>query len=156
MQLLDAAYHTVHDYPGGAPSLAPRMGKSPHSLNHEVTGSGSAKLGLADAAKLCMLTGDYRVLHAFAESCGHLCVPLPDLEQQVSGDVLMHLAASSTEFADLCSEVCRSVGDGRISDNELESIERERTELLAQLARLGEAIRILNQAGKPSHERGSR
>lgn len=153
MQLLDAAYHTVHDYPGGAPSLAPRLGKSPHTLNHEVTGSGSAKLGLADAAKICNLTGDYRVLHAFAEACGHLCVPLPTLEQQVSGDVLMHLAASSTDFAELCSEVCRSAADGRISDNELESVELARAELLAQLARLGESIRQLNLAGKPAHLR---
>lgn len=156
MQLLDAAYHTVHDYPGGAPSLAPRMGKSPHTLNHEVTGSGSAKLGLADAAKLCTMTGDYRVLHAFAESCGHLCVPLPDLEQQVSGDVLTHLAASSQEFAELCAEVCRGAADGRISDNELEAIERERAELLAQLARLGESIRQLNLSSKPAHLRVAR
>lgn len=153
MQLLDAAYHTVHDYPGGAPSLAPRLGKSPHTLNHEVTGSGSAKLGLSDAAKICNLTGDYRVLNAFAEACGHLCVPLPSLEQQVSGDVLMHLAASSSDFADLCAEVCRGAADGRISDNELEAIELARAELLAQLARLGESIRQLNLAGKPARLR---
>ena len=34
MNILDAAYHTVHDYKGGANALAPRMGiKSPAVLN---------------------------------------------------------------------------------------------------------------------------
>ena len=37
MNILDAAYHTVHDYKGGANALAPRMGmKSPAVLNSKV------------------------------------------------------------------------------------------------------------------------
>ncbi len=37
MNIVDAAYHTVHDYPGGANALAPRMGiKSPAVLNSKV------------------------------------------------------------------------------------------------------------------------
>jgi hypothetical protein len=154
MQLLDAAYHTVHDYPGGAPSLAPRMGKSPHTLNHEVTGNGSAKLGLVDAAKVCQLTGDYRILYTFAEACGHVCIPLPGGSESDAGAVLEQLAKASGEFADLCYEVCSSAADGRISDNELERISRERLELMGALARLGEAVLYLNQAGKPRHLRG--
>ncbi|MEN9903686.1 MAG: hypothetical protein RLZZ555_251 [Pseudomonadota bacterium] len=154
MQLLDVAYHTVHDYPGGAPSLAPRMGKSPHTLNHEVTGNGSAKLGLVDAAKICQLTGDYRILYTFAEACGHVCIPMPADSSADANAVLEQLAKASGEFADLCYEVCSSAADGAISDNELERIGRERLELMGALARLGEAVLSLNQAGKPRHLRG--
>ena len=154
MQLLDAAYHTVHDYPGGAPSLAPRMGKSPHTLNHEVTGNGSAKLGLVDAAKVCQLTGDYRILYTFAEACGHVCIPLPAGSESDVGAVLEQLAQASREFSELCAEVCSSAADGSISDNELDRISRERLELMGALARLGEAVLSLNQAGKPVQLRG--
>lgn len=148
MQLLDAAYHTVHDYPGGAPSLAPRMGKSPHTLNHEVTGNGSAKLGLVDAAKACQLTQDYRILYAFAEACGHACIPIPVDAATDTHGVLEQLAKASGEFADLCYEVCSSAADGAISDNELERISTERLALMGALARLGEAVQAMNLAGK--------
>ena len=154
MQLLDAAYHSVHDYPGGAPSLAPRMGKSPHTLNHEVTSSGSSKLGLADAAKICQLTQDYRILYAFAEACGHVCIPMPADSAADAQGVLHQMAETSREFSELCAEVCSSAADGHISDNELERIGRERMDLMGALARLGEAVLSLNQAGKPRHLRG--
>ena len=37
MNITDAAYNTVHDYPGGASALAARMGiKSPAVLNSKV------------------------------------------------------------------------------------------------------------------------
>ena len=37
MNIIDAAYHTVHDYPGGATALALRLGiKSPAVLNSKV------------------------------------------------------------------------------------------------------------------------
>lgn len=155
MQLLDAAYHTVHDYPGGAPSLAPRMGKSPHTLNHEVTGNGSAKLGLVDAAKACQLTHDYRILYAFAEACAHVCIPMPVDSAVDAQGVLHQLAQTSREFSELCAEVCGSAADGRITDNELERIDRERMDLMGALARLGEAVQAMNLAGKPRQLRSA-
>lgn len=151
MQLLDTAYNVVHDYPGGAPSLAPRLGKSPHSLNHEIAARGTAKLGLVDACKITQLTGDMRILFAFAEVNGHMCVPLPGTPATADSDVMRALAESSREFAELCSEVCKDLADGRISDNELARIEQARSELIAQLAHLGDAIRALNEAHKPAH-----
>ena len=57
MNLLDAAYHVVHDYPGGAQSLAPRMFKSATTLSHEVAADGTAKLGLLETVWIPMLMG---------------------------------------------------------------------------------------------------
>lgn len=155
MHLLDVAYHVVHDYPGGSKSLAPRLNKSSSTLSHEVAGEGSAKLGLVDAQRITQLTGDHRILHAFAESCGCLVLPLPSTNEDC-GHVLQRLAQTSREFSDLCAEVAASLSDGRISDNELERIELERAELLAELAALSVAASLLNAEGKPAHERGQR
>lgn len=153
MHLLDTAYHVVHDYPGGPASLAPRLGKSPATLCHEVAGSDRAKLGLVDAAKITQLTGDLRVLYAFAEICGHMCIPLPQTDGMATDGVMLELAQASERFAGMCREVAHGMADGRISDNELDAIERVRGELLTELAQLGESLRQLNENGKPGGAR---
>jgi len=152
MNILDAAYHVVHDYPGGAPSLGPRMGKNHHTLNHEVAGDGTAKFGLVDAVKASQLTRDYRILHAFAEECGHMCIPLPASTEEATSNLLADLARSSERFAALCNEVCIGAADGVISDNEKTRIQRARAELISDLAKLGQSVNQLNQAGKAKWE----
>lgn len=152
MSPLDAAYHVVHDYPGGADSLAPRINKSGSTLSGELTRRGSAKLGLETAVRITELTGDLRILHAFAESVGQMCVPLPG-QINVCGDVLQALGEASREFAELCREVCAGMADGEINDNELGRIETARGELMAGLHHLGKAIRSRNLASKPAFVR---
>lgn len=153
MNVLDAAYNVVHDQPGGASPLSVRLGKGQHVLGAELAGRGTAKLGLVDSVKITQMTGDLRILFAFAEECGQLCVPLPQVVEVEADDVLRALAEASHEFAELCGEVCKSMADGQISDNELDRIERERSELMAGLHCLGERLRARNLASK-SRERG--
>lgn len=152
MNILDAAYNLVHDYPGGAHSLGPRMGKNPNTLNHEVAGDGSAKFGLVDAVKATQLSKNMVILHTFAEQVEYMCIPLPKVCEPANSSVLAALGQSSQRFAALCSEICADVADGDISDNELDRIEVARAKLLSDLAQLGRAIQLLNKAGKPSME----
>ena len=147
MHLLDVAYNVVRDYPGGAPALAPQINKSPHTLNHELTARGGAKLGLIDAHKITQCTKDLRIIYALAEACGQMCLPIPSIENSNGSEILLTLGEASREFADLCKEICLSLADGVISKNELQRIERDRMELLSQLARLGTTVRMLNESG---------
>ena len=57
MNIIDAAYNTVHDYPGGSSALATRMGiKSPAVLNSKVNpNTETHHLTLAEASKLMAL-----------------------------------------------------------------------------------------------------
>ena len=153
MNLLDAAYHVVHDYPGGAQSLAPRMGKSASTLSHEVTATGTAKLGLLDAAKITDLTGDLRLLTAFAANAGQMLVPLPGAGALVSDDCMRGLAHSAVEFGELCQEVAGSLADGSISDNELGRIDAGCGELFAAIYAMRQALAARNAAGKPGPAR---
>jgi len=155
MNVLDAAYNVVHDQPGGAGPLALRLGKRSDVLGAEVASRGTAKFGLVDAVKVSQMTGDLRILFSFAEACGQVCVPLPATLEGATDDVLHAMAESSREFAELCTEVCSGVADGAISDNELARFERERSELMAQLHRLGERVRVRHLAGKPPMARGA-
>lgn len=148
MNLLDAAYNVVHDYPGGAQSLAPRLGKSGTYLCAEVAATGTAKLGLLDAAKITQLTGDLRILAAFATNAGQMLVPLPSVTMAATDDCMIRLGAAATEFGIFCTVVAGDLSDGKITDNELCSIDRQSGELIAKLHSLREALADRNQAGK--------
>ena len=152
MDLRDVAANVVHDYPGGAPSLAPRIGKNATTLAHELHGTGAAKLGLLDAEKITLRTGDMRILEAFALNCGHMLIQLPTDLGDNPDDCMARLAATAREFGDLCTEVSTDLADGSISDNELARIDRECGALMASLRPLREALARRNQQGKPTPE----
>lgn len=148
MHLRDVAFNVVHDSPGGAVSLAPRLAKSHTSLAHELNGTGIAKLGLIDAEKITLLTGDLRILEAFAGNCGQMIVPLPNAAVFGDDDCMLRLADSAKEFGDLVREVGADLVDGKISDNELHRIDRECGELIASLHALRESLARRNVEGK--------
>ena len=64
MNVKDATHATVHDYPGGAESLAPRMGiKSPQVLRNKVNpATDTHHLRLDEAVRMMAVTGDYRII----------------------------------------------------------------------------------------------
>ena len=152
MDLRDVAANVVHDYPGGAPSLAPRIGKNATTLAHELNGTGAAKLGLLDAEKITLRAGDLRILEAFALNCGQMLVPLPETMQQGGDDCMLQLAEAAREFGEFCKEVAGDLADGKISDNELARIDRECGELIASLHQVRESVARRNMAGKPACE----
>ncbi len=149
MHLRDVAYNVVHDYPGGALSLAPRMGKNATSLAHELNGTGTSKLGLMDAEKITHLAKDLRILEAFATNCGQMLVPLPPaIDLGHDEDCMLRLADTAREFGELCKEVASDLVDGQISDNELHRIDRECGELISSLHALREAVACRNFQAK--------
>ena len=117
-EVLDAAFNLVHDHPGGAASLAPRVAKS------------TAKLGLETAVKLSVLTQDQRILNAFAAACGCLVFPMPAV-QPGGADAMHRVASLANEFGDVVRVVADAAADGRISANELAKVEREWGDLVA-------------------------
>jgi hypothetical protein len=133
MDVLDAAYRTVHGYPGGAVSLAPRMGKSPTTLCHEVrppTGS-SAKFGLLDAIAAIEFSQDYSIWHAGSARFGGMFIKL-DVPIDPSTNYGQRMSLVAKEFGELMAEVSVSTADGAISTNELRRIESAWGELMGQ------------------------
>lgn len=79
MNILDAANATVHDYPGGSESLGPRLGLSAAMLRSKVDlDNGMQQLSVAEADRIMALTGDFRMLKAWAHQHGFLVVESPD------------------------------------------------------------------------------
>lgn len=145
--VLDAAFHLVHDYPGGSVSLAPRINKSVTTLSHEVKGTGTAKLALDDAVKLTCLTGDWRILNAFAGVCGGLVLPMPAIQPGM--DTFHGLAEAAREFGEFVASVADAAADGRVTGNELARVDRELSELLARGQAIRATLAAIHEAGKP-------
>lgn len=148
MNTLDAAYNVVHDHPGGADSLAPRVGKNATTLCHEVAGTGLAKLGLLTAEKITQRTGNLGILVSFATNCGQMVVPLPVIGDTKGDACMILLADVIEEFGKLCRETASDLADGKISDNELGRIDAEIGLVIARLHAMRESLAARNQAEK--------
>lgn len=151
-EILDAAYNAVHEYPGGARSLAPRLGKAETTLCHEVMGTGTAKLGLLDAAKITNMAKDLRILNAFAANCQCLVIPMPITDDD-GCNVMQHVAAASRDFAALVGHVIEAQADKVITTNELHEAERLWGVLVSQGQSVMGLLRAQHAAGVPVHLR---
>lgn len=116
MNITDAAYQTVHDYPGGSESLAPRIGMSAAVLRNKVNPNNTTHhLTLAEASAIMGVTGDHRILHALAGT--HECV-VQRTDAPDSGSMIGALLAASAAKGDLAEILSTAMADNRITPNE--------------------------------------
>lgn len=124
MNVADAAHSVVHDYPGGAESLAPRVGIGAAVLRSKVNPNISTHhLSLIEASKLTGLTGDMRILHALAAEHGRVVVTPADGDDASDMAVLEVIAAMWSTNGDLGTAVHRALADGVLTSVELAVIE---------------------------------
>ncbi|MDR7331745.1 phage regulatory CII family protein [Roseateles asaccharophilus] len=121
--VLDAAYWTGSDYPGGAKALAERINH--RNLDDELNPNRtSAKLGLKTAVDMQVMSGDFRILYAMAEACRHFPpVPMPDVPT-ADAPCLATLSRLAHEFSSLVGEVAGDLGDNKVTNAELAEIVR--------------------------------
>lgn len=146
--VLDAAFNLVHDYPGGAECLGPRIKKAPTTLSHEVKRTGTAKLGLEDAVKLSVLSDNRAILNAFASVCGCLVLPMPCVASGL--DTFHGLADAAREFSEFVASVADAAADGQVTGNELALVDRDLSELVARVQAIRATLAAIHEAGKPA------
>ena len=130
-----AFYRVVHDF--GVEKLAGMMGISPGVLynkaNVNETG-GHHKATLADCIVVTHLTGDKRIVQAFAHAVGGVFYALPDLSQLSTGTLLLHILKIGREYGDVHSVIHDVLSnDEEISPIAYKTIEHETHELIAAL-----------------------
>lgn len=121
MNILDAAYNTVHDFKGGANALATRMGiKSPAVLNSKVNSNTETHhLTLLEATKLMGITGDFRILQALCAEHGKAAIDLPNIPESHRDiclvDTFLNLGIKKGNVTELFREM---LADGRVTKGE--------------------------------------
>lgn len=136
MNILDTAYNTVHDFPGGATALAPRMGIKSHAvLNSKVNpNTETHHLTLMEAVKIMQITGDYRILHAINAQLGKVSIDLPDIpESQRDVSLMEQMLEISIKKGDVTKAFKQMMADGRITRGEAMDMDTLIYELIKQL-----------------------
>ncbi len=119
----DAFYQTVHDAPGGAEALAPRMGMSAAVLRNKANPHHEYnKPSLGDVDKAMALTGDYRVLDALASNHGGLFVRLNETPPDSKLGILKLVTHVCSKEGDVARCVDEMLADGRIERHEVEKV----------------------------------
>jgi len=132
VNVLDAAYKTVHGCVGGCDVLAGRMDMKPGVLRNKVNpNSNTHHLTLAEADEIMGLTGDHRILQALAAEHGYALVrtELPNVDASLMSSVLQFLGASGAMSTAL-NEV---LAKGQITKNASRQIEAHCADVQAAL-----------------------
>ena len=128
MNVLDAAYATVHDYKGGAAALAPRISKklTEAVLNSKVNPNTTTHhLRLDEAVKIMVLTGDHQILDAICAELGKVAIDTPNEDEVSDSSVFKHLLESGQHQGNFYSELHKALEDGVITDSEYASVQAE-------------------------------
>lgn len=143
MNILDAAYHTVHDFLGGASALASCMGiKSPAVLNSKVNpNTHTHHITLLEAVKLMEITGDYRILQEMCARLGKVALDLPDIpESQRDTSLMDTFLCIGIKKGDISALFKEMMADGRITQGEALDMARVIHEMHKALSELNQQV----------------
>jgi hypothetical protein len=149
----DSIYRTVHDYPGGAEALAPRMGLSPHTLRHMADPKGQSHGWSLRRFDLLLAHGGTAPLAALCQQHGGIFVPLGEFAEAPHAKLLKQLHTLAKEFGDVPRVIEQALKrDGQISDNELQACKRELAEMVGASASLLAVLQQIHDGHKAVEE----
>jgi hypothetical protein len=148
-ELLLAAYHTVHGFPGGAKALAPRLGMAPSTLSNKVDPMvDTHKLSLTEALAAMLATGDFSILNVLAEQTGHVVLPAGSFGDMADTAVLELFARIQVEQGDVARALLSALEDGRFQPHEVEALSRETMEFIQAIQHFIGRIRGVTQVSR--------
>ncbi len=147
MNVLDAFYHTVHDYKGGSESLAPRMGMTPSILNNKADiQKVHNKPLLIDADNAMGLTGDYRILQALAHKHGFLLVRAPEADICESDmSVLETVVSLGVANGAYLQTVNTALADGKVDKKEIKLVRQAEKILQTTAAEVSQRLEGMSE-----------
>jgi hypothetical protein len=123
MHVLDAAKATVDRYPGGAESLAPRIGMSAGILRNKVNPNiPTNHLTLAEADQMMSVSNDFQILQAMAQEHGFALTRIGDAAQP--GSILSAMLTLEVAGGEFARTIHDAMADNVISENEMRVISK--------------------------------
>lgn len=144
--VIDAAYLTAHEYPGGVPALAVRMkAKSAAVLSHKLNPNNSDNhLSLTDLMTMMAMTNDHRVLHAMCMELGYMALPLPTVEDETTAEAIVE---TCEKFADYLKSVTTTMADNKVTKTELRNVRKNLGTMVAQAGKLEAILAAIESKG---------
>lgn len=125
--LRTAVYLTVHEFPAragknGVESAAQAIGRAPGTTYNKASPDSEQGFTLAEVVALMDASGDYRILHALAQSCGHAVVVLGDYRRTSDVELLDLLLIQSRAQGTRSDRIREALADGRVTQPEIQDI----------------------------------
>jgi len=122
----EAKYRVVHDFPGGAPALAPLVNMNSNTLSNKVNDrQDSHHLTVDEAVAIQNATQDFRILYAEAMLLQHVCLPIDDYAGISDIELLNAYASYHAECGETAVAIMDALEDGEIKRHEVERVRRE-------------------------------
>lgn len=145
MNTTDAAYHTVHDYPGGSESLGPRVGISPAVLRNKVNPNNDTHhLTFAEAQRLADMADDDRMLRAWAHARGYLLVQAPK-GNDCDMSVLEAVVETGVAHGQWMQTIHSALADGKVEPVEVQAIDAAKRALQIAAATATQRVQGMSQ-----------
>jgi hypothetical protein len=146
VNILDVIYKTAHDYPGGIPALAVRMGKSPNVLQNKVNPNCETHHTTAEeAAAIADLASSDEIAKAFAARRNLFCVRMVDRSGASDMEILDLILSMQKEMGDWAMAIQKGLADGVIDWADLEKIEKEFNEFCSAVLDLMSRLKSIVQ-----------
>lgn len=143
VDIYEAAYRVAHDYVDagdstkrGVPALAAKTGVPVGTLYNKLNYNESThhKLTLADVVLISVITGDARILRAFACTLGQVCFPLPKLQHVCDAALLELIIKIGAEGGDFYREINRGLSGKAFTKAQYQKVLKEGHEFIAAIA----------------------
>lgn len=127
MNTQQAAHAVAHDFPHNTDTLATLMGLSSGAiLRNKVvlnrTVENRNHLTLTEAVRMTEITGDRRILEAWARELGMVLISMPAAENCADSDVIEFMAKSWETHGEVGAEIKRTFEDGRVERHEVRKV----------------------------------
>lgn len=145
MDVMHAAYLVAHEFkPNGATGLARQMGLPAGTFLNRVNPEQETHyLPVGMAVAMSVAAQDFRILDAFADTCGFVAFKKPDLSNVSDASLLEMMLKRDRAEGDFAEVLGDALENGQVSPAEFEEIEREAYEAAAAMLELVERVRGL-------------
>lgn len=141
MNILDVIYKAAHNYKGGIPALAIRMGKSPNVLQNKVNPNcDTHHVTAEEAAQIADLTDYDEIAKAYAARRNMVCIPVTQHQGASDMELLDLIIEMEKEKTEMLESIRAALQDGKIDQVEAKRIRKEYLELVAAIAELTSRI----------------
>jgi len=120
-----AGYALVHDYPGGAPALAPRVNMNAGTLANKANPHCEHQFTVREVLAIQALRGITTMIDAEARALGGVFVPLEDYSGTSDVELLDLYAAYHAEIGETAEAIRDSLAGGEVTREAYERVERE-------------------------------
>lgn len=149
MDVMQAAYRVAHDFrPDGASGLARKLGVPAGTFMNRVNPEQDTHtLPLGMAVAMSVVAHDFRILHAFADTCGFLAFAKPDYSRVSDASLLDMVLQRDVRLGAFAGVVESALDGGAICAVEMARIEETAYGVAAATLELVERLRGLRGGG---------